>query len=428
MSVLRGLRILLRVTDFRHLLAVRLLSQAADGVYQVALATYVVFSPENQATPGAIASALAVLLLPYSVVGPFAGVLLDRWQRRQIFLYGNLLRALLAGCTATLILASVPGWLFYVSALSVTAVNRFVLAGLSAALPRVVDGDQLVIANSLSPTAGTLAATLGGGIAFGVRFVVSDSDTGVVLTGALLYLCAALTSLLMKRDLLGPDWAPGRPTLTDALASTARGLTAGLHHLGHRRTASRALAAMTAMRFCYGALTVMVLMLCRYAWTTDSNDGLALLGVALGVSGAGFFVAAVITPWAAARFGPYGWMTLCAASAAVLLPVLGLSFSPGPVVAAAFLLGLVSQGAKIATDTTVQTSVDDAFRGRVFSLYDVLFNVAYVGAAAAAALILPSDGRSVTLLVSVSLLYAAVAFAVGRHRDDVSRETVALTP
>ena len=96
MSVVRDLRVLLRLRDFRHLLAVRLLSQGADGVYQVALATYVVFSPEKQTSAAAIASAMAVLLLPYSLVGPFAGVLLDRWRRRQVFLYGNLLRALLA--------------------------------------------------------------------------------------------------------------------------------------------------------------------------------------------------------------------------------------------------------------------------------------------------------------------------------------------
>ncbi len=56
----------------------------------------------------------------------------------------------MASVTAALMIASVPDWLFYVSALCVTAVNRFVLAGLSAALPRVVDADRLVIANSLS--------------------------------------------------------------------------------------------------------------------------------------------------------------------------------------------------------------------------------------------------------------------------------------
>lgn len=148
MAVVRDLRTLLRFANFRRLLAVRLLSQGADGVYQVALAAYVVFSPEKQTSPAAIASAMAVLLLPYSLVGPFAGVLLDRWRRRQVFLYGNLLRAVMASTTAVLILGHVPDWLFYASALSVTAVNRFVLAGLSAALPRVVDAERLVMANS----------------------------------------------------------------------------------------------------------------------------------------------------------------------------------------------------------------------------------------------------------------------------------------
>lgn len=157
---------------------------------------------------------MAVLLLPYSAVGPFAGVLLDRWRRRQVFLYGNLLRALMASVTALLILVRVPDWLLFVAALCVTGVNRFVLAGLSAALPRVVDTERLVIANSLSPTAGTLAATAGGGLAFVVRLVVADSDAAVVLVGAVLYLCAALSALRIAKELLGPERAlehPGCP-------------------------------------------------------------------------------------------------------------------------------------------------------------------------------------------------------------------------
>ncbi|MFF0063026.1 MFS transporter [Streptomyces sp. NPDC005279] len=414
MPVVRDLRVLLRLSDFRRLLTVRLLSQSADGVYQVALTAYVVFSPERQTSPAAIASAMAVLLLPYSLIGPFAGVLLDRWQRRQILLYGNLLRALLASSTALLILASAPDWLFYASALSVTAVNRFVLAGLSAALPRVVDADRLVMANSLSPTAGTLAATAGGGLAFAVRLVSEDSDAAVVLLGSALYLCSALASLRMARELLGPEQELVQPRLTAVLASTAHGLVAGLRHLSERRRAARVLAAMTLMRFCYGALTVMVLMLCRYAWSGTESDGLALLGLAIGISGAGFFAAAVLTPWAVGRVGQYGWMVWCAGAAAVLEPALGLPFAPVPILIAAFVLGLITQGAKISTDTVVQTSVDDAYRGRIFSLYDVLFNVAFVGAAGVAALMLPPDGRSVPLVVVVAVIYAVVAAAMAR--------------
>ncbi|MFI6490443.1 MFS transporter [Streptomyces sp. NPDC050564] len=416
MAVVRDLRVLLRFQGFRRLLGVRLLSQGADGVYQVALATYVVFSPEKQTSAASIASAMAVLLLPYSLIGPFAGVLLDRWRRRQVLLYGNLLRAVLACVTAVLMLSHVPDWLFYVSALCVTAVNRFVLAGLSAALPRVVDSERLVMANSLSPTAGTLAATTGGGLAFVVRLVASDSDAAVVLLGAALYLCAALASLRIAPELLGPDVELVESRLATALVGTARGLAAGVRHLAEpgRREAAWALASMTLMRFCYGALLVMVLMLCRYAWSSDSDGGLALLGLAVTISGAGFFVAAVVTPWAVGRLGPGGWIVTCAGAAAILEPALGLPFAPAPMLVAAFVLGLTTQGAKIATDTIVQSSVDDGFRGRIFSLYDVLFNVAFVGAAGVAALVLPSDGQSVPLVATIAVIYTATAACMAR--------------
>ncbi|MFD7439886.1 MFS transporter [Streptomyces sp. NPDC059909] len=416
MPVVRDLRVLLRLTNFRRLLTVRLLSQSADGVYQVALAAYVVFSPERQTSPGAIASAMAVLLLPYSLVGPFAGVLLDRWQRRQVFLYGNLLRAALAAGTAVLIVTAVPDWLFYVSALSVTAVNRFILAGLSAALPRVVDEKRLVMANSISPTAGTLAATAGGALAVALRVVAEGSDATVVLLGAAVYLCAGLASLRMARELLGPDPELVQSRLGAAVASTVRGLVSGLRHLAERQVAARALAAMTLLRFCYGALTVMVLMLCRYAWSETESEGLTLLGLAVGISGAAFFAAAAITPWAVARLGEYGWVATCAGVAAILVPALGLPFAPAPMLIAAFILGVITQGSKIATDTVVQTSIDDAFRGRVFSLYDVVFNVAFVAAAGVAALMLPPDGRSVPLVLSVAAVYTVVATAMTRWR------------
>lgn len=238
----------------------------------------------------------------------------------------------------------------------------------------------------------------------------------MVLLGAVLYLCAGLASLSMARDLLGPDRELVQPRLTTALSGTARDLAAGVRHLAapQRRQATWALCAMTMMRFCYGALTVMLLMLCRYAFTSTSEDGLALLGLALGISGAGFFAAAVLTPWAAGRLGPGRWIVVCAAAAAVLELALGLPFAAAPMLVAAFVLGLSTQGAKIATDTIVQSSVDDGFRGRVFSVYDVLFNAAFVGAAAVAAVMLPPDGRSAALVVTVAVIYGAVAATMAR--------------
>lgn len=419
---------LFRTADFRRLLTARVLSQLSDGVFQVSLASYVIFSPERQSSPADIASVLLVLLLPFSLIGPFAGVLLDRWRRRQVLYLGNLARCGLGLVTGALLLARVPDWLFLCAALLVTALNRFILAGLSAALPRVVaHPEQLVTANALSPTLGTVAAFCGGGLGFVVHLVLPPgprADALLVTVAALLYLSAGLTALRMDPDLLGPDHHPDRPPLRRALGLAARELAEGVRHLVRDcRPAAHALAAVTAARFCYGILVVVLLMLSRYTFNdpADSAAGMATLGKALAVSAVGFFVAAVISPWCTRRLGLSGWLTTCAASAAVFVPPLGLTFSFGPVMAAALLLGVVTQGIKICADTVVQESVEDAYRGRVFAIYDVLFNLAFVAAAFVAALVLPLDGRSVPLMLGVAVLYAltAVLYARAARRSPV---------
>ncbi|WP_329496465.1 MFS transporter [Kitasatospora herbaricolor] len=411
---------LLRQRDFRRLLTARVLSQLSDGVFQVSLAAYVVFSPEKQSSPADIASVLAVTLLPFSVIGPFAGVLLDRWRRRQVLYLGNLARFGLGLVTAGLLLARAPDWLFFAAALLVTALNRFILAGLSAALPRVVDSKQLVTANALSPTLGTVAAAIGGGLGFGLHQLMppgARADAALVTLAALLYLSAALAARRMAPDLLGPDRHPGRPALRQALGQAARDLGAGVRHLVRDcRPAVHAMAAVTAARFCYGVLIVVVVMLARYTFNdpADSAAGLATLGQAVGLSALGFFLAALISPWCTRRLGLAGWMTLCLAAPVVFVPALGLAFSLIPGLAAALLLGVVTQGTKICADTVVQESVEDEFRGRVFAIYDVLFNAAFVAAAAVTALVLPLSGRSATVLVGVALVYAAAALLYAR--------------
>ena len=89
-----AVRELLTTRDFRFLLSVRLVGQSGDGMLQAALATFVLFSPERQPDAVKVAASFAILLIPYSVIGPFAGVFLDRWSRRQVLVRANLLKAL----------------------------------------------------------------------------------------------------------------------------------------------------------------------------------------------------------------------------------------------------------------------------------------------------------------------------------------------
>jgi hypothetical protein len=65
-------------------------------------------------------------------------------------------------------------------------------------------------------------------------------------------------------------------------------------------------------------------------------------------------------------------------------------------------------------DSTLQESVDDDFRGRVFSVYDTLFNVAFVVALLAAAFVLPASGVSYPVLLAVAAGYLLTALAYAR--------------
>src|ERR671928_496064 len=118
-------RHLLLRSDFRRLLGTRLLSQFGDGVFQAALAGTVLFNPQRAADPFAVAAGFAVLLLPYSLVGPFAGVWLDRWSRRQVLVHADLLRAGVVAVLALLVAGGVAGAPFLLTGLLLFSIARF---------------------------------------------------------------------------------------------------------------------------------------------------------------------------------------------------------------------------------------------------------------------------------------------------------------
>jgi MFS family permease len=419
-TALRHLVHLLRGQWFRRLFTVRVASQFTDGVFQVALASYVVFSPERAPSPGAIAGALAVVLLPFSVLGPFVGVLLDRWSRRQVLAWSNFVRVGLVLVLAAAVRADLHGVALFTVILAALSVNRFLLAGLSASLPHVVSDEDLVTANALTPTAGTLAFLVGLGLGTAARLgwhrLHVDSDIGVLLMAAVLYGVAGALALRIPRHMLGPDLGHQRPSVGRAVRHVAHGLVDGLRHLGQRRPAAYALTAIGVHRFFYGISTVALILLYRnYFHGPDEVDAAFNgLSVAVLVSGVGFVVAAALTPVVTERITQRAWVLVLLGTAAVVQVFPGALYTQPALLVTAFFLGLASQGIKIVVDTLVQTHVDDAFRGRVFSLYDVIFNVAFVAAAAVAAIVLPDTGKSYVVIAAVAVGYTTTALWYAR--------------
>jgi MFS family permease len=410
------LRIVWRQSGFRRLYATRLLSQAADGCFQVALGTYVFFNPDQATTTAKAAAAFTVLLLPYSIVGPFAGVLLDRFSRQRILANTNLLRGFIVLCVATMVANGWSGWLFFTTALVVISLNRFVLAALSAALPHVVARDELVMGNSVSTTSGTVIALVGGSIGFAVRSVFghgNHANAAVMMAAAAVYAASSLTARTMAVDSLGPDDSGLLVSTREALHNVARGMAEGARHVWHKRRAGYALSTITVHRFFWGLSTIATVLLYRNYFNPSGDDddvnGLALV---VGAAGIGTVLAAWLTPIAVNRIGKDRWIVGLLVAAAVVEAALVTPFTRATYVAAALLLGLVAQGVKICVDTIVQQNIDDGYRGRVFSLYDVVFNVSFVAAAGAGVAVLPTSGKSYVVvgLIAVGYLLAGLGY------------------
>ncbi|HSV39623.1 MAG TPA: MFS transporter [Nocardioidaceae bacterium] len=408
---------LLRGQWFRRLFAVRVSSQFADGIFQVALASYVLFSPERQPTPGRIAVTLAVMLLPFSILGPFAGVFLDRWPRRQVLALVNLGRSVIVAGLAVLVANDVPELVFYVVVVGCLSLNRFILAGLSASLPHTVTNDDLVTANALTPTLGAIAALTGALLG---TVISRSSDAAVLFAAAAGFAGAGLLALRIPRLLLGPDFDADRPAAREAVRHVFAGLVAGVRHLQERRTPAYALLAIASSRFWLGLATVSGFLLYRnHFYPGDADKALAALSVMLGLSALGFVMAAVVTPPVVERIAHRTWIVALLAVACVAQVFPFSTYAQPGLWVSGFFLGFAAQGVKICVDTLVQLGVDDAYRGRVFSLYDVLFNLAFVGAAAFAAAAVPDDGRSYVVVGVMALGYAVTAAFYARVTREV---------
>jgi hypothetical protein len=419
------LRTVLAERNFRRLFATRLVSQTGDGIVTAGVGTYVFFNASSFPSPAAGAAAFTVLYLPYSLIGPFAGVFIDRWSRRQILVWSAVLRSVFVALTATLMALGDRGAPLYVAVLLVLGVNRFFLSSLSAALPHVVAEDKLVMANSVSPTAGGIMATIGGGVALGLNVATGNTERGAAITllaGGGCYVAASLVAATMRRDLLGPVREPGQPPptrLLGELASVATGLAAGARYVLKRRGPAAALGATGGFSFLFGPLFLMSILLYRdYFYRSSVGVAEGHVGGLVIASGIGYACAALITPPVTRRLSKPAWITLLLAASGVVTITLGETFVQVAYLAIGFCLYLTRQGVAICATTILQEEVDDAYRGRVFAFYDMMFNVPYVIGAALSAAFMPSNGHSPVIigLVAAGYVIAAAGYwlAAGR--------------
>jgi hypothetical protein len=410
---------LLRHPRFSRLLAVRWTGQATDGIFQSALASFVLFSPERQANALNAALGFAVVLLPYSIVGPFVGTVLDRVSRQRALFFSNLARSVNLLLVALFVFSGTTGLELTAVVLIAFGINRLILAALSAGLPLLIDSKSLVTANAMAVTGGSVLVVIGGGIGVGVRALVdtlalaNHADALLILIASSGYFAAALLTSRLNKFEIGPqDHEIQAASFTQGI----RDMREGFEFLRVHTDAARGIFATAVHRGGLTALTLTALLLERNSFNDPAypEQGLKGFGYALSFAGIGVFLGAFLAPYGVSRFGRHRWIRFAIFTSAACPLILATVQTQVTLILTAFLTSFFGQNLKVTNDALVQSKIDDYYRGRVFAVYDVLVNGAIVSGGLIAALLLPTSGLGSTVPLCVSAAYFLVGIRLLR--------------
>ena len=390
----------LRSRDFRRLFAIRLLSQSADGLFQASLVASVVFSPDKQSTTAGFAVATIVISLPFSIIGPFTGVFIDRWSRRKILVIAPWLRAGLVWLA--LFDPHAAPVAFYAGAVLVLSVNRFYLATAVAVVPRLVPTEDLLMANSMATVGGTVA--LLAGVFVGGQVVEAAGSVPVIVAAGVMWPLASVVATQITSPLL-PHQLSEAP-VHDEVRRVLREFSDGIGHLVHTPRAIGPIVSITLDQMGQGIVLVLSLVVFRERF----QQGVGSFSNLIGAGGVGVLMGILTVGTLEERFPKERIVAGAFFVGGLVLIAVSLYVTGVSVLVASFAVGLTFAWKKIPIDTLVQEAVPDGYRGRVFAVYDVAYNLSRVVAALIAIPMLPAlgEGWSVAVIGVAFLLWSPV--------------------
>ncbi|HUR22658.1 MAG TPA: MFS transporter [Acidimicrobiales bacterium] len=396
------LALLRRRPEFRRLFAAHAVSRAGDAFNTVAL---VVLVFQLTGSGAGVAGTVAFEIAPFLLLGPVAGLVVDRRPPRNVMVAADLGRALLAGVLA---LSHGSVGLAYFVAFGLSTGSLLFNPAASSLVPDTVDGGELVEANAglwsvavvaqilLAPTAGLVIAAFGVGPAFAVN--------------AASYVVSA--ALLWRLPVPAPVPAVGEPAPVPAEPAPAtrgwHGVWAGAHAVRADPLLTRLAVVQVLAALSAGATSGLLVVLAG-DWLDVGPSGFGGLLGAIGVGAAGgpLLLRRRIRPghpgW---LFGPY------ALRGCVDLVLAAVST---PLVAGGGLLlyGVGTSTGMVAYQSTLQTAVPAAVRGRAFAFYDVTWNAGRLVSLGLGGLLAEAIGIRAVYIVGGLLLMAAAGVGLG---------------
>jgi subtilisin-like proprotein convertase family protein/predicted MFS family arabinose efflux permease len=380
----------------RLLLTALATSSVGDWAYNVARLAFV-------AARGAAAwlgVVTAARVLPVVLIGPFAGVLVDRCNRRVLMLSADFARAGVMMALAASAAAGLPVWTIAVLAALATALGSAHPACVAATLPRLVSESRLARANAARASIGQAAIVVGPALG-AVVLLLSSPETAFLVNALTFIVSAVATAAIAGAHVFDAPREASAPT-----AGFVAELRDGIRAVRSTPDVVRLLAADTACSAIYGLSTVVLVEVAMRVG--HAQDGYGLLLAALGIGGIGGAAAAgrLARPWRRVLIP-----SLLGVAAA--LPLLGASTSPNSALGFPMIVGAGLAVAEVLGDTEMQRQIPEKLLGRAFGALVPASLLGIVVGSLMAGPLLAAFGVFGTLAITSVLLLTLVATTFG---------------
>jgi Major Facilitator Superfamily len=406
-AIKRGLALVVRRPDFRNLMICQFLAQAGDGIVQTALAKFIVFGGqegfdlEGARDPQELLRIALYLFVPYTILSPFLGVVIDRWDRRRLLFLANGLRAVVILLIGAVTIDRLPDAVLFGAFLMTLTSTRIVLATKAAAIPATVGEANLVDANAVSQLGGALFQLGGAGVAFIAAEFVTPNP--IAIAGAVVYGTGAVFAVLIHQA----GEARARLTFGQEVARVVGNIVDGFKEIARTPKAGAAITTYFWLRLLWSFSIVSIGFVARDLIGNDDTTILVLTG---GAGAVGAVLGFVLAPRFVERVRTTGTLVL---GASVVAGTAILAFGAIEIRIAlasmTFFLGFGFFLAKITLDSMVQEALGDDFRGRAFSLYDIAYNLAWVLAAAGLKLFYSPDVQGLLIAAMGAVFLVGIA-------------------
>ncbi len=390
-----GIRNLLAIRDFRLLWSGQVISNLGDSMTSLALLLLVNHLTGSTA---ALATMAIMLALPNLTFGLFAGVFVDRFDRKRIMILSDILRGILV-LGFVLVDSADKIWLLYLLAFIQASIGAFFTPARNALLPNIVPAYGLLAANSISQTSRIIFSVIGTGLA---GFLIGTFEVywPVFAIDALTFFLSMV--LIVQVRFSG---APAGEKSPINLSGVFRELREGLRITFSNRILMGAIIAFAVTMLGLGAVNILLVPLLVDDLQVPETWFAAIeLSQTAGMVLAGALVAALASRIKATNILSLGLILLGTTVAAMALPA-----NVYHAMIILFFAGLFITPIQASGSTIIQTAVPDNVRGRTGAANNALITTAQLVSMALAGVLADAFGaRNVFIIGGVFVALAGL--------------------